>query len=199
MATITFNNKAGNNAEADTTTAASVAFQAGMKPEDVSRAAAKAFLTANKIPFRQGPGGLIVADGSIDLSDKALTKLPDLSQVSVTGDFDCSGNLLLSLKGAPCAVGGEFNCSNNEKLETLEHAPGLVGDNVYCTGTALTSLEHCPQNFLWIHSNLGTWDSWDRIPEKTRISPEGLARDATTLGGTMNIHKPLSLRTPTTA
>ena len=50
--------------------------------------------------------------GDMDLSYMELTELPDLSDVTVTGNFDCSANALTSLKGAPKSVGGNFDwCS----------------------------------------------------------------------------------------
>ena len=50
--------------------------------------------------------------GSIDLSGRGLTELPDLSKVVVKGNFNCSGNHLTSLEGAPKGV-RFFNYSNN--------------------------------------------------------------------------------------
>ena len=36
----------------------------------------------------------------------------------VGGDFECHGNLLISLEGAPKEVNGEFNCRYNKKKFT---------------------------------------------------------------------------------
>ena len=62
----------------------------------------------------------------------------------ITGDFNCSGIGLTSLKGAPQEVGGSFNCSWN-KLTSLKGAPKTVGGNFYCSRNKLTSLEGAPQ------------------------------------------------------
>jgi hypothetical protein len=44
-------------------------------------------------------------EGNVNLSRLLLTKLPEwLADVEVTGNFDCSDNLLTSLKGAPKIV-----------------------------------------------------------------------------------------------
>ena len=52
----------------------------------------------------------MVFKGNLDLSDMGQTELPDLSAVTVTGDFDCSWNNLTTLAGAPQSVGGDFIC-----------------------------------------------------------------------------------------
>ena len=70
------------------------------------------------------PDGFVIK-GDLDLSDKGLTELPDLSKVTVKGDFDCSSNQLTSLQGTPQEVGGYFYCYNNQ-LTTLEGAPREV-------------------------------------------------------------------------
>ena len=62
----------------------------------------------------------------------------------VTGDFNCSGLDIKSLKGAPQEVGGNFYCSYNY-LTSLEGAPQEVGGNFNCSYNRLTSLEGAPQ------------------------------------------------------
>ena len=62
----------------------------------------------------------------------------------VTGDFECSGLGLTSLKGAPTEVGEGFYCQNN-KLTSLEGAPQTVGESFDCSYNQLTSLEGVPQ------------------------------------------------------
>lgn len=57
------------------------------------------------------PDGFVI-QGDVELANKELTELPDLSKVVVEGNFDCSDNQLTSLAGAP--KGGRFfNYSNN--------------------------------------------------------------------------------------
>lgn len=113
-------------------------------------------------------GGRLFVQGDIDIGDRGLEQLPDLSNVSVKGNFKCSKNKLTSLKGAPRHVGGYFDCHGNA-LATLEGAPAYVGgvfdchDNkltslaggpektgasYYCNDNLLTSLEGAPS---WIH------------------------------------------------
>ena len=85
-----------------------------------------------------------VIKGDVDLSDMGLTKLPDLSAVTVNGNFDCSCNRLTSLVGAPKSVGGDFDCYDNQ-LITLDGASRSVGGDFYCSGNHLTSPQGAPQ------------------------------------------------------
>ena len=82
----------------------------------------------------------------------------------VTGYFDCSENLLTSLKGCPEIVDGNFyynynklktlkgcpeivgifNCSYN-RLESLEGCPQIINKDFYCNHNKLTSLKGCPE------------------------------------------------------
>lgn len=57
------------------------------------------------------PDGFVI-QGDVELANKELTELPDLSKVVVEGNFDCSDNQLTSLAGAPKGV-RFFNYSNN--------------------------------------------------------------------------------------
>ena len=66
-----------------------------------------------------------------DIKIKSKYVLPNLSDIIVTGYFDCSNNNLTSLEGAPKEVGGDFDCSDN-KLISLEGAPKEVGGGFDC-------------------------------------------------------------------
>ena len=73
----------------------------------------------------------------------------------VTGDFNCSGLNLTSLKGAPQEVGRDFDCSWN-KLTSLEGAPQEVGRNFNCNGNHLATLKGAPQKVgggFWCYIN----------------------------------------------
>ncbi len=104
------------------------------------------------------PDGFVIED-SIDISSRGLTELPDLSKVTVTGDFNCSNNRLTSLKGAPQKVGGKFDCSCNQ-LTTLEGTPEKVGGGFLCEQNALTTLKGAPREvggcFCCYHNQLTT-------------------------------------------
>ena len=86
-----------------------------------------------------------------DLDDDALSNFVSedkdgftINFGKITGDFDCYGLGLKSLKGAPQTVGGDFYCANS-KLTSLEGAPQEVGGWFDCSGNQLTSLEGAPQ------------------------------------------------------
>ena len=89
------------------------------------------------------PDGFVIT-GNVVLTSKCLTELPDLSNVTVKGDFWCEYNNLTTLKGAPQKIGGGFYCGNNQ-LTTLEGAPREVGGNFWCQRNKLISLEGAPQ------------------------------------------------------
>jgi hypothetical protein len=80
------------------------------------------------------PDGFVV-EGNLSLRNKHLTELPDLSEVVVNGNFDCSCNNLTSLKGAPQKVGGKFDCGHNIFLESLYGISEMAEDGkIHCSG-----------------------------------------------------------------
>ena len=123
----------------------------------------------------------------LDLSDRGLTKLPDLSNLIVKGDFFCSYNQLTSLEGAPKEVGVYFSCSNNQltslegvskevggdfvcshnQLTSLKGAPEKVGGSFYCSHNQLTSLEGAPKELGWnFNCSSNQLTSLEGAPEK---------------------------------
>ena len=106
-----------------------------------------------EIKFTTGAGKIqtitipddMVFRGYLNLSDMGLTELPDLSAVTVTGDFNCSYNKLTTLNGAPKSVGGNFRCSDN-KLLSLDGVPKSVGGDFVCSGNLLTTLAGAPKS-----------------------------------------------------
>ena len=89
------------------------------------------------------PDGFVIK-GDVDLSEKGLTELPNLSKVTVKGNFNCSNNQLTSLTGAPRKVGGYFRCSDNQ-LTSLNGAPQEVGGDFRCDNNKLTTLQGASQ------------------------------------------------------
>ena len=79
----------------------------------------------------------------VDLRKRDLTELPDFSRVVVNGNFNCGGNQLDSLEGAPREVAGDFYCSKN-KLVNLEGAPVEVGGDFVCDINKLVNFEGAP-------------------------------------------------------
>ncbi len=90
------------------------------------------------------PDGFVIK-GDLDLSNMGLKVLPDLSHVVVQGHFDCSGNCLYSLKGAPQDVGGNLDCSGN-KMVTLKGVPRHVGGMLNCAWNELLNLQGAPNS-----------------------------------------------------
>ena len=86
--------------------------------------------------------GKIIED-NVSLQKLLLVKLFDLSDVEVTGDFDCSNNYLTNLEGSPHTVGGKFNCNKNN-LTSLKGGPRIVNGDFDCYNNNLTSLEGAP-------------------------------------------------------
>ena len=101
--------------------------------------------------------------GDVGLSRLHLTELFDLSDVEVTGDFNCNGNSLISLKGSPHTVGKSFRCHSNN-LTSLKGGPHTVGYDYYCDGNNLRSLEGIPKTvggYFYIDKALE-----DKFPEE---------------------------------
>ena len=62
---------------------------------------------------------------------------------TVTGSFDCGGNDLKTLEGAPRVVEGGFSCNTN-RLKSLKGGPERVGEDFYCNNNNLTDLTGSP-------------------------------------------------------
>jgi hypothetical protein len=73
-----------------------------------------------------------------------LKELPDLSSVVVEGEFRCSDNELVSLKGSPQVVTGNYYCYGN-LLQSLEGMPEKVGGGFSCSGNPLRDLTGGPR------------------------------------------------------
>lgn len=110
-----------------------------------------------QIDYTKRSDGTIFVAGDINLWNKNLSQLPDLSQVVVQGNFICDNNNLTSLQGAPRAVGGNFSCDHNQ-LKNLQGAPKTVGGYFSCSHNQLADLYGGPQTvgggFWCKHNNL---------------------------------------------
>ena len=95
--------------------------------------------------------GLVDVVGTFKCSNEGLDNFKGVKFGKVSGDFDCSGNQLTSLEGAPQEVRVDFNCYDN-KLTSLEGAPQKVGGHFVCDYNQLTSLEGAPQQIRWSFS-----------------------------------------------
>jgi hypothetical protein len=107
------------------------------------------------VRYEKKPDGSLHVPGDISLAKYNLTELPDLSSVTVGGNFDCSHNHLTSLRGAPRSVGGDFACQSN-RLASLSGAPSSVGGAFYCSYNKLASLRGAPESVggdFWCQGN----------------------------------------------
>lgn len=67
----------------------------------------------------------------------------DLTWKNDTDDYDCRGENLTSLEGAPSSVAGSFYVDHNH-LDSLKGAPVHVGGGLFCSHNRLISLEGAP-------------------------------------------------------
>jgi len=102
--------------------------------------------------------GSIDVDGSVDLGDLKLTKLPLVFR-KVNGYFNCADNKLITLEGCPIEVRNSFSCSDN-KLITLEGCPSIIDGYFHCDNNKLESLEGGPievgDDYLCFNNKLKT-------------------------------------------
>lgn len=79
---------------------------------------------------------------SVEIIFKNLQSLPVQFNI-IEGDFNCSNNRLITLKGCPKKVYGTFSCNNNQ-LKTLEFGPEYVDDCFLCNDNKLKDLKYSP-------------------------------------------------------
>lgn len=119
--------------------------------------------------------GVVDVEGSVEFGYNSdvhilLEKLP-IQFGRVTGNFDCGGQNLTTLKGSPYYVGGDFECFNNQltslkycpetiigdidcsgnKLKNLLHGPKSINYKYDCSGNELTSLQGCPEELISLY------------------------------------------------
>ena len=96
--------------------------------------------------------GLVDVVGSFDCRYQGLRDFKGVRFGEVGGYFNCEGNQLTTLKGAPQEVGGSLYCRNNQ-LTTLEGAPQEVGGSFYCGAFELGKGEWNHKSWLEILKN----------------------------------------------
>jgi len=84
-----------------------------------------------------------VANHTINLSGMDLNKLPDMSTVTIYGDFWCPTNNLFDAVGAPGVVYGHCKFSGNP-LQSLRGFPRIVSGQIYLSRTQLTPKSFVP-------------------------------------------------------
>lgn len=137
-------------------------------------------------------------DGSIDVVGDVFfqgVKIKSISEVAyfrkVSGDFECFGIGITSLKGSPEYVGGKFSISQN-KLKSLDFCPKVVIGDFRCHKNQITSLEISPEyvggNFNASFNNLyslkdfncevdGNLDCTSNNISSSEVKPNSVAGD----------------------
>jgi hypothetical protein len=108
------------------------------------------FLQELGLWFAQQSCGLYVVIGDITLSNKKMTRLPDLSRIHLEGSLFCDNCGLETMEGSPAIVTGRILCRHNKLKDFMgisKHIglPGLRG-GVCAEGNALVSLRGLPEN-----------------------------------------------------
>ncbi len=103
-------------------------------------------------------------DEDVDIRKKKLTEIPVQFGI-VKGDFDCYGNQLTTLKGAPkeCKF---FECHYNN-LTTLEGAPKECRF-FDCSNNQLTSLEFAPEKCVFFNCSNNQLTSLEGSPKECK-------------------------------
>ncbi len=112
----------------------------------------------------EGHQYIVNANGSINISNEELQEIP-IQFYHVEGNFDCSHNQLISLKGCPQYIGGSFYCHNNQII-SLKYCPSSVYGDFDCSSNQIKSLEYCPhfvEGNFFCHKNKLT--SLEYFPE----------------------------------
>lgn len=105
------------------------------------KARIKRWLSYQRIMHYQINSDLSVdVDGSVDISGNSLKRIP-IQFGRVNGNFNCSRNLLKSLKGCPQVVLGNFSCDHNP-LQSFEYSPKYVKSEYRCHPSPLQTLEN---------------------------------------------------------
>lgn len=89
---------------------------------------------------------------NVDLSYYELRHFP-IKFRKITGDFECSNNLLVSLQGAPDEVTNDFECYYNQ-LSSYEFLPKKIGRNLYLGNDRVTSLVDIDWSSLYVEEGI---------------------------------------------
>lgn len=110
----------------------------------------------------------VLSGTNVYLANKQLKKLP-VQFRHVTSSFDCSQNLLTSLKGVPQKVEGNFNCSFN-KLTSFQDGPEYVEKSYVATSNFIKQINddlayHIGENLDLSHNPIQSIENLTFVPE----------------------------------
>ena len=111
--------------------------------------------------------GKLNVEGNVSFPNRKLGRLPFDFGI-VTGSFNCAGNRLTSLEGAPEKVGGEFSCKKNS-LSSLKGGPKEVGEGYDCGNNKLTSLEGAPREVKRFYCDNNKLTSLEGAPREVKF------------------------------
>ena len=100
------------------------------------------FVLAPNTKIEIDDDGYVSVDGHCTYEAGGPSRFP-VNFKHVSGNFDCSTNLLSSLKGAPETVGGSFTCRRTG-IRSLEYCPTKIGHSFDCGRNPIESLKGCP-------------------------------------------------------
>ena len=88
----------------------------------------------------------LVVEYSLDLDGLGLHRLPNLSGVTINGDFLCRDNQLKNFVGAPDYVSGTCYFSHNYLLDSLDGFPHHIGGRIVLLDTGLNEKSYVPDH-----------------------------------------------------
>ena len=97
----------------------------------------------------------------LDLSNKGLTKLPDLSLYTNLKNLNCSQNQITSMDNLPQAI-TKLECYNNQ-ITSLDNLPQTI-TTLCCSNNKLTSLDNLPLTLTELYCFNNQITSLDNLP-----------------------------------
>lgn len=120
---------------------------------------AEDFLRAVHARVLPRPNGELFVQGDLHIASRFLERLPDLSRVTVQGDFVAYNNRLTALEGMPQRIGGAVILEQN-RLTDLRGLPAALEGSLDISNNQLTSLDGAPRhvagNFDCSHNRLAS-------------------------------------------
>lgn len=99
----------------------------------------------------------------VNISNKNLTEIPIKFNV-INGNFDCSKNMLSTMKNFPCKINGSLYANQN-LLENCKGCP-LVSEDLFIYDNKITNLKGCPQEIM------GDFDCSENNLDSLRYGPK---------------------------
>lgn len=112
---------------------------------------AEAALQILKIGYKKQNDVIYVKD--LNLVNLGIHKLPDFSDVVVSGTFNVSHNPIMSLKNMPQSIGGDILVFKT-KILNFDYAPDRIGGEInYCETPYLQTVRNIPKASKYMYGN----------------------------------------------